>query len=59
VKNNPPKTSRIRRNGPHMKLAKASIADSILINYTFGVLRGYNWFPNKVYGGPDDSGARQ
>ena len=42
-----------------MKLAKASIADSILINYTPGVLSGYNRFPNKVHDGPDDCGSRQ
>ena len=42
-----------------MKFAKASIADSILINYTSGVLRGYNWFPNKVHDGPENYGSRQ
>jgi hypothetical protein len=59
VKNNPPKTSRIRRNGPHMKFAKASIADSILINYISEILSEYNWFPNKVNDGPDDCGTRK
>jgi hypothetical protein len=29
VKNNPPKTRRIRRNGPHIKFAKAEMIDSI------------------------------
>jgi hypothetical protein len=42
-----------------MKFAKASIADSILINYISEILSEYNWFPNKVNDGPDDCGTRK
>ena len=42
-----------------MKLAKASIADSIFINYTSGILIGYNRFPNKVRNTQKDCTSRQ